>query len=107
MRAAPEEPARGRRARRGDGGHGKSMSPEAHGRARQAPDGAARGAAPPPERDATIDAHHHLFGSNFPVDSLYGDYDTLVDAYRAITAPFTPGERRALFHDNAQRFYRL
>jgi predicted TIM-barrel fold metal-dependent hydrolase len=48
-----------------------------------------------------------MFGSNFPVDGLYSDYDTLVDAYRTITVAFTPGERRALFHDNAQRFYRL
>ena len=48
-----------------------------------------------------------MFGSNFPVDGLYSDYDTLVDAYRSITACFTPAERRALFHDNAQRFYRL
>jgi predicted TIM-barrel fold metal-dependent hydrolase len=48
-----------------------------------------------------------MFGSNFPVDSLYSDYDTLVDAYRAITAGFSPDERRALFHDNAQRFFRL
>jgi predicted TIM-barrel fold metal-dependent hydrolase len=48
-----------------------------------------------------------MFGSNFPVDGLYSDYDTLVDAYRTITAALTPEERRALFHDNAQRFYRL
>jgi predicted TIM-barrel fold metal-dependent hydrolase len=48
-----------------------------------------------------------MFGSNFPVDGLYSDYDTLVDAYRTIAAGFSPEERRALFHDNAQRFYRL
>jgi predicted TIM-barrel fold metal-dependent hydrolase len=48
-----------------------------------------------------------MFASNFPVDGLYSDYDTLVDAYRTITATLSPGERRALFHDNAQRFYRL
>lgn len=48
-----------------------------------------------------------MFGSNFPVDGLYSDYDSLVDAYRMITAGFTLEERRAVFHDNAQRFYRL
>ena len=48
-----------------------------------------------------------MFGSNFPVDGLYSDYDTLLDAYRTITAAFTPEERRALFHDNAHQFYRL
>jgi predicted TIM-barrel fold metal-dependent hydrolase len=31
----------------------------------------------------------------------------VTDAYRTITAGFSPEERRALFHDNAQRFYRL
>jgi predicted TIM-barrel fold metal-dependent hydrolase len=109
---------------------------EAHRRERQAPDGTARGAAPPPERDAIIDAHHHLwdlqavrypwlvdppvpahFGpyekirQDYRVEQflrdIYSDYDTLVDAYRTITVAFTSGERRALFHDNAQRFYRL
>jgi predicted TIM-barrel fold metal-dependent hydrolase len=48
-----------------------------------------------------------MVGSNFPVDGLYSDYDTLFDAYRAITAGFTAAEQARLFHDNAQRFYRL
>lgn len=54
-----------------------------------------------------FDATRAMFGSNSPIDGLYSDYDTLVDAYRSITAGFTPEERRAIFHDNAQRFYRL
>jgi predicted TIM-barrel fold metal-dependent hydrolase len=48
-----------------------------------------------------------MFGSNFPVDGLYSDYDTLVHAYRTVVAAFTPDEQRKLFHDNAARFYRL
>jgi len=48
-----------------------------------------------------------MFGSNFPVDGLYSDYATLWGAYRDITAGYTPEERRRLFHDNAERVYRL
>lgn len=48
-----------------------------------------------------------MFGSNFPVDGLYSDYATLWSAYREITAGFTPEEQRRLFHDTAQRVYRL
>ena len=47
------------------------------------------------------------FGSNFPVDRLKVDYATLWRTFERITADFTEGERRALFHDNAVRFYRL
>lgn len=48
-----------------------------------------------------------LFASNFPVDKLFSTYAELWDAYRAITADWSITERRKLFHDNAQRFYRL
>jgi predicted TIM-barrel fold metal-dependent hydrolase len=48
-----------------------------------------------------------MFASNFPVDKLFGSYDAIFDALKAITAGFPRGERRRLFHDNAERFYRL
>ncbi|HWU40323.1 MAG TPA: amidohydrolase family protein [Candidatus Acidoferrum sp.] len=48
-----------------------------------------------------------MFGSNFPVDKLYGDYASLWGAYRQIAGGFTLEEQRCLFHDNAQRVYRL
>jgi len=48
-----------------------------------------------------------MFASNFPVDSLFSDYDTLYRAYRDITSDFSDGERSQLFRDNAARFYRL
>ncbi|WP_432448432.1 amidohydrolase family protein [Aliiroseovarius marinus] len=45
-----------------------------------------------------------MFGSNFPVDSLYSDYATLVKAHRAIV----PHEmHKAVFHDTAAAFYGL
>ena len=48
-----------------------------------------------------------MFASNFPVDSLFSDYDTLFHAYREITSDFSAGEQNQLFHDNAARYYRL
>jgi len=45
-----------------------------------------------------------MFGSNFPVDSLYSDYGKLVDAYRAII-PETMHTQ--VFHSTAGRFYDL
>ena len=48
-----------------------------------------------------------MFASNFPVDKLFSDFDTLYDSFREITASFSADERRKLFHDNATRYYRL
>ena len=48
-----------------------------------------------------------MFASNFPVDKLHADYGATWAAFDQITAPFSPDERRALFYDNAERFYRL
>ena len=47
------------------------------------------------------------FGSNFPVDGLHADYGKVMGAYLQITDVFSDEERRAMFHDNAARFYRL
>jgi len=48
-----------------------------------------------------------MFASNFPVDKLFSSYDAVFDAFKEITREFSPAERVALFHDNAQRVYRL
>ena len=48
-----------------------------------------------------------MFASNFPVDKLYSDFDTLYAAFREITKHLTVDERQMLFHDNALRYYRL
>jgi predicted TIM-barrel fold metal-dependent hydrolase len=48
-----------------------------------------------------------MFASNFPVDKLYSDFDTLYSAFREITKHFSLQERQMLFHDNAARYYRL
>jgi predicted TIM-barrel fold metal-dependent hydrolase len=48
-----------------------------------------------------------MFASNFPVDKLFSSYDDVFNAFKAITLDLSDCERRALFHDNAERVYRL
>jgi predicted TIM-barrel fold metal-dependent hydrolase len=48
-----------------------------------------------------------MFGSNFPVDSLYGSYQRIWSAYDRLTTGFSPSERHSMFHDTAARFYRI
>ncbi len=48
-----------------------------------------------------------LFASNFPVDSLTGDFRTIFSGYWEITEDFSDEEIAQLFHDNAARIYRL
>ena len=58
----------------------------------------------------TIDAFgvdRVMFGSNFPVDRLYSSFDAVYGAFERIVAPFSEAEKAKLFHDNAQRHYRL
>lgn len=45
-----------------------------------------------------------MFGSNFPVDSLYSDHARLIRAYEAL---IPEAAQQAVFHDTAARFYRL
>jgi predicted TIM-barrel fold metal-dependent hydrolase len=48
-----------------------------------------------------------MFASNFPVDGLCGDFDTIYGGYELITRDFRPEDRLKMFHDNAVRVYRL
>jgi predicted TIM-barrel fold metal-dependent hydrolase len=48
-----------------------------------------------------------MFASNFPVDKLFSSYDDVFNAFKSITRDFSESERRGLFHDNAERIYRL
>jgi predicted TIM-barrel fold metal-dependent hydrolase len=52
-------------------------------------------------------AERCLYGSNFPIEKLWTDYRSLIDAYRAAIAPYSPAEQRAMLHDNAARVYRI
>jgi predicted TIM-barrel fold metal-dependent hydrolase len=48
-----------------------------------------------------------MFASNFPVDKLFSSYGEVFDAFREITDGYSASEKSALFHDNAQHYYRL
>ncbi|MGH8721351.1 MAG: amidohydrolase family protein, partial [Burkholderiales bacterium] len=48
-----------------------------------------------------------MFASNFPVDGLRVPFGRMFDDFKRMTRDFSGAERRALFHDNAARFYSL
>jgi predicted TIM-barrel fold metal-dependent hydrolase len=48
-----------------------------------------------------------MFASNFPVDSLCADYDTIFDGFRRSVDDYPPEDQARLFHDNARRIYRI
>lgn len=48
-----------------------------------------------------------LWGSNFPIEALWTDYPTLLDAHRTAAAELSPDAAAAVFHDTACRVYRL
>jgi predicted TIM-barrel fold metal-dependent hydrolase len=48
-----------------------------------------------------------MFASNFPVDSLRESFDSIFSGFDEFTRGFSDAERRALFHDNAVRIYRM
>ncbi len=48
-----------------------------------------------------------MFASNFPVDSLIGDFTTIFSGFAEAVADRSLEDRRKLFHDNAVRIYRL
>ncbi len=48
-----------------------------------------------------------MFASNFPIDGLCADFETIFKGFMTITADLTEEDRRALFHGNAARLYRL
>ena len=48
-----------------------------------------------------------MFASNFPVDGLRATFDEVYSTFDQLTISFAESERRALFHDNAVRIYRM
>jgi predicted TIM-barrel fold metal-dependent hydrolase len=48
-----------------------------------------------------------VFASNYPVDSLRQSYDAIYRGFADCTGKLSTSERRALFHDNAVRIYRM
>jgi L-fuconolactonase len=52
-------------------------------------------------------ANRCMFESNFPVEKMGIGWAALWNAFKRIAAGASAGEKRALFHDTAQRVYRL
>ena len=48
-----------------------------------------------------------MFGSNWPVDSLYSSYKELIDSYKEVTDGFSAEEKINLFSANAEKYYRV
>jgi len=48
-----------------------------------------------------------MFASNFPVDSLCAEFDTIFTGFKTIVRGFAAAEQRRLFHENAVWIYRL
>ena len=48
-----------------------------------------------------------LFESNFPPDKVSFSYHVMYNAFKRMTAGYSPTERAAMFHDNAARIYRI
>lgn len=48
-----------------------------------------------------------MFASNYPVDRLVGSFQTIYQGFQAAVADQPADDRRALFHDNAARIYRI
>ena len=48
-----------------------------------------------------------MFASNFPVDGLVADFDTIYAGFMRIVDDFPLGDQRKMFCDNARRIYRI
>jgi predicted TIM-barrel fold metal-dependent hydrolase len=48
-----------------------------------------------------------IFGSNFPVDSLMKDYNSIWDAFLATVSALPRSEQELMFAGNAERVYRI
>tara|TARA_B100000586_G_scaffold173143_1_gene126398 strand:+ start:2371 stop:3240 length:870 start_codon:yes stop_codon:yes gene_type:complete len=48
-----------------------------------------------------------MFGTNWPVDSLYSSYKELIDSYKEIISKFSLSEQQKLFSKNAEKYYNL
>ena len=59
------------------------------------------------ETIAMFGAERCVFGSNYPIESLWTGYDRIITVMRECVSQRSAAEERAIFHGNAQRIYRL
>lgn len=48
-----------------------------------------------------------LYGSNYPIEKIWTTYDRIISVMQECTSHLGAADRRAVYHDNAQRVYRL
>lgn len=48
-----------------------------------------------------------MFGSNWPIDRLWGSYDAYANAFRQLISGHTDGDQRLMLHGVAERLYRI
>ena len=48
-----------------------------------------------------------MFESNFPVDKVSFSYNVMYNAFKRVSQGYSASERTDLFHDTANRVYRL
>jgi predicted TIM-barrel fold metal-dependent hydrolase len=56
---------------------------------------------------AMFGAGRCLYGSNYPIEKLWTTYERIIAVMQECTSGLNTHDRRAVFHDNAQRIYRL
>jgi len=56
---------------------------------------------------ALFGAERCLWGSNFPIEKLWTSFPELLAAHRQAAVSLGAADRRKIFHDNAERIYRL
>jgi predicted TIM-barrel fold metal-dependent hydrolase len=48
-----------------------------------------------------------MFGTDYPVGRRHATFAAMVEGFEAIISGFSVAEQRALFHDNAARYFRF
>ena len=48
-----------------------------------------------------------MFGTDYPVGRRHMTLAAMVEAFEVLISEFSPAEQRALFHDNAHRYFRF
>ncbi|HEY4370518.1 MAG TPA: amidohydrolase family protein [Burkholderiales bacterium] len=56
---------------------------------------------------ALFGAGRCMYGSNYPIESLWTTYGEIFDTYQACTIDLSSAQQRQVFHDVARDFYRL
>jgi predicted TIM-barrel fold metal-dependent hydrolase len=59
------------------------------------------------ETVAMFGADRCFYGSNFPIEKLWTDYDTLYRTFRSAITHLSEDEQTAILHDTAARLYRV